>query len=151
MVTENTLWDYADNLLSAQERQAVEIAIANDPTLRTQLDEILQFQQNLSQQTLDQPNANLSQHILQAWAQEQASATEFKANYRPLYVIATFVGVVTFALLIIAARSINPIEITLPSFDFSNQLLLISTEFLTAIVAILFIDKLIKYRQHVAV
>lgn len=151
IVTENTLWDYADNLLSMQERQAVEIAIATDPILRAQLDEILQFQQGLSLQTSEFPNANLSQQILQSWAQEQAaSQVEFKANYRPLYVIMTFVAIVFFIAIIITIQSVQSISLVIPTFDFYNQTMQISLAFISAIIGVLFIERLVKYRQNLA-
>ena len=83
-ITETTLWEYADGLLSPEDQLRVEAHLLQHPELQPQLDAILAEKRAFSSLSLENPDAGFSKRLMHAWAAEQTAskvnATQKKTN-----------------------------------------------------------------------
>ena len=80
MITDDMLWDYADNFLSAAEKQQVEAYLAQHPEWQTRLGMILHEKQELHALSLESPAPGFTDRVMAAWATEQVKQ---KASAQP--------------------------------------------------------------------
>lgn len=79
-VTEDQLWDYADDLMSPEERAQLEALLVADPLLQEQLREVLAFKAQMHALPLEKPRTGFADAVLAAWATERMSAYQPPPN-----------------------------------------------------------------------
>lgn len=139
-ITEEILWDYADNFLSLTERSAVEAALANDPDARALWATIQGMHSSMQQQSLSNAPLGLSYKILQAWEQEQAESTDFQFNAKPLYLIMSFVVLSFLGLLWVVIPTLQPTPISY-TFELPTRQINLIFQFTLAVMLIMALDR----------
>lgn len=74
MLTDEMLWDYADGLLSGNEKDRVEAYLRHFPEQQARLDAVQAEKRAFAALPLEKPNAGFAQQVMAAWAAEQAPA-----------------------------------------------------------------------------
>jgi negative regulator of sigma E activity len=123
MISKAVLYDYADGLLDAATAKAVEEALLKDELLQSQWTEIQTFKALLSSDSLATPNIGFSQNLIAAWTTEQATIPSrtlpaFKANYKPLQVIASlfFLLFIGLCYMVMPTATVNTPSLTIPDW-----------------------------------
>jgi hypothetical protein len=149
MVTQEILWNYADDLLSLSERKAVEAALLQDDVLQKQLAEILQEKKLFSQLSLEKPSLDFASNVLSSWQAEQSfEPVVQKSKYVFKIMIGLFIALtISFLYMIFSTPSINSDPIIEVPSNLPWQSISISIAFLVAIVAVKFVEKIWLYRQ----
>lgn len=71
IVTEDILWEYADGLLAPDAKALVDKYLAQQPSLREQLEAILQEKRAFASLPLERPAADFADTVMAAWAAQQ--------------------------------------------------------------------------------
>jgi hypothetical protein len=158
MLTDDLLWDYADDFLSAEEKVRVDAYLRQYPEWQERLDLILAEKRAYAAMPLEKPKPGFSDRVMAAWA------TETHANYAAtakgkdwiIHLISMVLGLFICAAFVVAgmqaAPANLPVEIPkIPAYDwgtvFGNQILQFGLFFALALMALKFVEKYLAQRQ----
>ncbi len=163
-INEDLLWDYADGLLDAPERAALENQLLEAPEWQQTLDGIMALKAQLHATPLEKPRRDFSDRVMAAWADERMTAFKpDKGKDWIVYLISALFGVfilVPFVMLIGQLSTLNigsgtPLE--LPTVDISVWMdsLNLGSAMLAGLVilcllGVLFLDRFLRHRQFLA-
>lgn len=162
-INEDTLWDYADDLLSPAERLEVDALLSADPALQAELREVLAFRAQLHATPLEKPRAGFADGVMAAWASEQMAAYQPPPNRDWIvFSVAAAFGLFILSALVSAITSLPwpksvklPVEmpqLQLPDWDFSGlnfdtRLLQLLLPALFTMLALTLLDKYLRHRR----
>lgn len=92
LVNDYMLWDYADNLLSAEEKAQVEAYLAHHPELRQRLDHIQADRKALMSMPMDSPRPGFADKVMAAWVSEQVHVRSTKSADKRLLIFPLLMG-----------------------------------------------------------
>jgi hypothetical protein len=154
-ITEDILWDFADQLLPNDQQKEIEILIANDPALQKQLDAILQQKTLFSSTEMEQPNVDFSSTLLEKWAIEQETQTventQLSGSFSLLKIIFTSfvfmsIGLIYFTFSQNTVSEPLPIEIPNIEIPWSKMYFILVS--ILALLSVRFIEKWIVFRRY---
>jgi anti-sigma factor RsiW len=163
-LNEDLLWDYADGLLDAPEKAALENQLLNAPEWQQTLDGIMALKAQLHATPLDKPRRDFSDRVMAAWADEKMTAFKpDKGKDWIVYLISALFGVfilVPFIMLIgqlstLSFGSGTPLE--LPEFDVTRWAdslnlgsAMLAGLMILCLLTVLFLDRFLRHRQFLA-
>lgn len=152
-ITNDILWDFADELLPIAQQKEIEQLLATNPALQQQLDTILQQKTLLSSSDLAQPNVDFSSTLLEKWAAiQQIQPIEIPApssNMFFLKVLFTSFMILSISLLYIAFSKntiSEPFEIEIPNIEFPWSKLSFMLVSILAMLSVRLLEKMIVFR-----
>jgi anti-sigma factor RsiW len=89
-LTDDLLWDYADDLLSTTEREQVVLFLQQHPEQMARLEAIQAEKQNWSNIPVDKAQTGFADRVMAAWVAEQAHARVLV--HRPDWVLRAIMG-----------------------------------------------------------
>ncbi|MBK7937462.1 MAG: hypothetical protein IPJ82_10385 [Lewinellaceae bacterium] len=104
-LTEDILWDYADDFLSAEDKIRVDSYLEQHPEWRERLEAIQAEKRAFSALPLEKPGPAFSDRVMAAWASEQAHARAASAatgKDRIIYLISAVFGMFILSALVMA-------------------------------------------------
>jgi anti-sigma factor RsiW len=123
-LTDDILWDYADDLLAAQEKQQVEAYLKQHPEWQAKLTAIRAEQRALATLPLQKPGAGFSDRVMATWTAEHmksfAAAAPPKKRDWIILTLAGSMGMLILApivVMVIAAIGATPAEISVPTIQ----------------------------------
>ena len=131
LLTDDLLWDYADNLLDSAERRRVTEALYRQPDAAYRLEAILSEKKAFAAQPLDLPATGFADRVLSAWTLEQMQLQPRTKPGRDWMVLLISGGfgllllVPLLALVIAALRNsaaVLPIDYRLPAINWAALL-----------------------------
>ncbi len=155
-ITDDTLWNFADELLSNDQHKEIEILMKNDPLLRQRVEAIFQQKTLLFGSGLEQPNADFSAKLLAQWTLENsATPVEIVQNSTNLFVLKAIFSafiVLSISLLCIAFSNntvSEPLPIEIPNIDFSWSKISFLLVSILAMLSVRLFEKVIVFRSNV--
>jgi hypothetical protein len=152
-ITNDILWDFADELLPIAQQKEIEQLLANDPMLQQQLDIILQQKTLLSSSDLEQPNVDFSTSLLEKWALQQQTqpveTTQVSSNMFFLKVLFISFIILSISLLYIAFSKntiSEPFEIEIPNIEFPWAKMSFILVSILAMLSVRLLEKMIVFR-----
>ena len=118
LLTDELLWDYADDLLEASERQRVREALGQQPEAARQLAAILAEKKDFAALPLELPGNGFADRVMTAWASEQMQAQPAAKKGRDwmiLLITGGFGLLLIFPLLALIITAIRSGAATLPA------------------------------------
>lgn len=163
-LNEDLLWDYADDLLDAQTRQAVEAQLSQSPEWQREMVAIQAAKAQLKAMTLDKPRRDFTDRVMAAWATEQTLA------YKPdrgkdwiVYMISALFGVFIFIPFIMLIgrlatfQSSTPMPVKMPDFNFGQFLeglnfsgAIFAGFVVLCVFSLLILERFLRYRKFLA-
>lgn len=162
-MTEDMLWDYADDFLSAADKMKVDGYLQQHPEWRERLDVILAEKRAFTALSLETPDAGFADRVMTAWASEQAhgrATAPEKGQDRMIYLISAVFGLfICSALVFMVLQGIParlPVEVpavSLPEVNwggiFGTPVLQYGLYFVLTLLALKVVEKYLHQRQMV--
>jgi hypothetical protein len=152
-ITNDILWDFADELLPIAQQKEIKQALANNPELQQQLDIILQQKALLSSSDLAQPNVDFSSTLLEKWTTMQqvqpVEITTPSSNMFFLKVLFTSFMILSIGLLCFAFSkntTSEAIQIEIPNIEFAWSKLSFILVSILAMLSVRLLEKMIVFR-----
>lgn len=124
LLTDDLLWDYADDFLPADEKQRVDAYLRQHPEWQKRLDALLAEKRALRELPLESPRPGFAESVMAAWAVEQVQVNTKVALRKKDWVVYAVTGVfglfilgAVIALVVALLQSAAPVE--LPDTGFS--------------------------------
>lgn len=158
-LTEDILWDYADDFLSPEEKLRVDVYLKQYPEWRAQLDAIMAEKRSFAAMPLEKPAPGFSDRVMVAWASEQAhvrATSPGKGKDWILYVISAVFGLFICSAMVMiglqGAPEKMPVEMPqVPVAEWgkiaSNPVLHYGLYFILTVLALKVVDQYFHQRQ----
>jgi hypothetical protein len=154
-ITDDILWDFADQLLSATQHKEVAELIKNDPALQKKWNAILQQKVVMSSSDLVLPNTDFSSNLLEIWqVEQQTKVIEIQqptANMfllKVLFISFTLLSLVLLYIAISQNSTTEPLPIQIPNIEFVWSKILFILVGVVAMINVRLIEKIILYRYY---
>lgn len=158
MLTDDLLWDYADDFLTAEEKIRVDAYLRQHPEWQERLDAILAEKRAFHATPLEKPKPGFSDRVMAAWAAETHANYVATAKGKDwiIYLISSVLGLFICAAFVVAGMQAAPTNLPVempqvPSYDwsqiFGNQILQYGLFFLFALVTLKFVEKYLEQRR----
>ncbi len=163
ILNDERLWDYADGLLSGEEKTLVEAYIRQHPEWQERLDALLAEKRAWADLPLEQPDRGFADRVMAAWAaeqvQERAQAAPKKRDWIVYAVAGAFgllilVPLMTIVLSGLSSAALPVNEIQLPDVSqitqlFSQSAVQFASLMGAAIGLLMLLDKYLHQRQAI--
>lgn len=161
IMTDDMLWDYADDFLAASERRQVDAYLQQHPEWQVRLQAILDEKQDLLAIPLESPDRGFADRVMAAWATEQVAK---KANgkdwiVRLILVVFGLFLIAPVIIMVVAALQLSPAETytlpmpELPAVNWTvladNPVLQYALLLIFALVGLRFLDKIFQHQRLV--
>ncbi len=129
-LTEDILWDYADDFLSTEEKVSVDAYLKQHPEWRERLEAIMAEKRAFSALPPEKPKPGFSDRVMAAWASEQAHirvVSPAKGKDWILYIISAVFGLFILSAMVMTGVQGAPAELPVelpqaPAVDWSKIL-----------------------------
>lgn len=162
MLTDDLLWDYADGLLSAADKNLADAYLRLHPEWQERLDALLAEKRAFASLPLEKPDAGFADRVLAAWASEQVTTRVVRQekDWIVYAVAAAFALLVLTPIIVLLATALPALtlqmpELQLPSADQLGQLLAQPAVYYGALVVVavtflMFLEKYFHQRRILA-
>jgi hypothetical protein len=151
-ITNDILWDFADELLPIAQQKEVAQLLENNPALQKQLDTIRQQKTLFASSKLEQPDVDFGATLLSKWSAIQAAQsveiTQPTSNLFFLKVLFTSFMVLCISLLCIVFSkntAIEPFDIEIPNIEFEWSKLSFILVSILAMLSVQLVEKAIEF------
>lgn len=161
LMTDDLLWDYADDLLDAPEAARVAEYLRQQPEWNIRFQAILLEKKELAALPLEAPRAGFAEQVMAAWAAEQAPAqvkakgTDWTIRFITLIfllIVSVPVVVMYFSAAELAPNTLPTLQVPeLPAIDWAvwanSPVLLYGLLLMTGIWGLRLFDKILQHRS----
>ncbi len=158
LLTDDLLWDYADDFLAAEDKLRVDAFLRQHPEWQERLDAIMAEKRAFHALPLEKPHPGFSDKVMAAWAAETHASWSASAKGKDWIVllISAVLGLFICAAFVVAAMQAAPAPLPvelpkMPAYEwgrvFDNQVLQFGLFFALALMTIKFVEKYIEQRK----
>ncbi len=160
MLTDDLLWDYADDFLTAEEKIRVDAYLRKYPEWQERLDAILVEKRALHAMPLEKPRPGFSDRVMAAWAAETHAAYTAPGKGKDwiIYLISAVLGLFICTAFVVAGMQAAPTELPLElpkvsaynydwSIVFGNQAVQYGLYLVLAVMVLKFVEKYLEQRK----